>query len=48
MPGAPGMQMFSKEELMKRRFGSEDEDDDDEEEEEDQADQKFTNVAKVS
>ncbi|OAE21090.1 hypothetical protein AXG93_3661s1150 [Marchantia polymorpha subsp. ruderalis] len=46
MPGAPGMQMFSKEELMKRRFGSEDEDDDDEEEEDDQADQKFTNVAK--
>ncbi|KAG6555335.1 hypothetical protein Mapa_003378 [Marchantia paleacea] len=43
MPGAPGMQMFSKEELMKRRFGSEDEDDD---EEDDEADQKFADVPK--
>ncbi|KAL3698895.1 hypothetical protein R1sor_012971 [Riccia sorocarpa] len=30
MPGAPGMQMFSKEELMKRRFGNGDDEDEDE------------------
>ncbi|KAL2641247.1 hypothetical protein R1flu_008834 [Riccia fluitans] len=34
MPGAPGMQMFSREELMKRRYGSGDDEDDDDDEEE--------------
>ncbi|AES77099.1 putative saposin B type domain-containing protein [Medicago truncatula] len=39
MPGAPGMKMYSRDDLMKKNFGAENEDDDeDEDEEEDEAD----------
>jgi len=37
MPGAPGMKMYSRDDLMKKNFGAED-DDEDEDEEEDEAD----------
>lgn len=33
MPGAPGMQMYSREDLMNQRFGGEDADEDDDDDE---------------
>lgn len=40
MPGAPGMKMYSRDDLMKNNFGAEndDDDDDDEDEVDDEAD----------
>jgi len=35
MPGAPSMKMYSRDDLMKNNFGTEDDDDDDDEDEED-------------
>jgi hypothetical protein len=35
MPGAPSMKMYSRDDLMKNNFGTEDDDEDDDEDEED-------------
>lgn len=35
MPGAPSMKMYSRDDLMKNNFGTEDDDDEDDEDEDD-------------
>lgn len=49
MPGAPGMKMYSREELMNQKFGGEDgEDDDDDDEEADFPSKLVRSISKTS
>jgi len=47
MPGAPSMKMYSRDDLMKNNFGTEDDDDDDDEDEEDNFPKNLVSIQRI-
>ena len=47
MPGAPSMKMYSRDDLMKNNFGTEDDDDEDDEDDEDNFPKNLVSIQRI-